>query len=390
MTVPMRVAIVTESFLPQVNGVTNSVLRVLEFLASEGHQALVIAPESDGGPSEYAGFRVKRVPALPLQNLIPIGLPIAMPSRKLEYLLDGFQPDVLHLASPFALGAYAAKIARKLSIPSLSVYQTDLAGFAKHYGFTSAQSSLRKLVGKIHTNTSRTLAPSHSACSDLRECGVENVHLWRRGVNTELFHPDRRNQFVRHSWTKDGKLIIGYVGRLANEKRVSDLSILDRDPRFQLVIVGDGPAREKLQNQLKDAIFTGFLSGSELATAYASFDLFIHPGPNETFCQSVQEALSSGTPCIVPLTGGPSDLVTDPSTGYIIDTSNPLLLLETVEKFVARDDRELMRVMARDSVEQRTWKRINGQLIEHYKSVIKIADHSGLVTKSNDKNVDAA
>ncbi len=366
----MRVAIVTESFLPQVNGVTNSVLRVLEFLASEGHQALVIAPESDGGPHEYAGHRIKRVQALPLQSILPIGLPIAVPTRKLEYLIDGFSPDILHLASPFALGAYSARIARKLNIPALSVYQTDLAGFAKHYGFTAAHASLRKIVGKIHTNTSRTLAPSTAACADLRDCGVDNVHLWRRGVDTSLFHPNSRSSAVRESWGAPEKLIVGYIGRLANEKRVHDLAILDRDPRIQLVIVGDGPAREKLESELPNARFTGFKSGAELAQAYGSFDLFIHPGPNETFCQSVQEALASGTPCIVPTTGGPADLISNGSTGYIINTSDPVALVGAVEHFMARTDHGDMRTMARDSVSERTWAKINGQLLGHYETLI--------------------
>ena len=366
----MRVAIVTESFLPQVNGVTNSVLRVLDYLAQEGHQALVIAPESEGGPDSYQGHRVKRVPAIPLQSIVPIGMPIAVPTRKLEYLIDGFAPDVLHLASPFALGAYSARIARKLSIPSLSVYQTDLAGFAKHYGFTAAHSTLRKLVGKIHTNTSRTLAPSHAACADLRGCGVENVHLWRRGVNTTLFHPTKSNAQLRHSWGAPHKLIVGYVGRLANEKRIYDLAVLDRDPRIQLVIVGDGPAREKLQMTLRNAIFTGFKGGEELAAAYASLDLFIHPGPNETFCQAVQEALASGVPCIVPKTGGPADLVSTGATGYIIDTADGDQLRAAVENYIVRNDHLEMKEMARDSVEQRTWSTINQQLLSHYQSVI--------------------
>ena len=366
----MRVAIVTESFLPQVNGVTNSVLRVLEYLESQGHQAMVIAPESDGGPAEYHGARVKRVPALPLHSLLPIGLPVAVPSRKLEYLIDGFAPDVLHLASPFALGGYSARIARRLGLPSLSIYQTDLAGFARHYGLNIAHSTLRRIVGKIHTSTDRTLAPSTAACGDLREQGVPNVHLWRRGVNTTLFHPSKRDASLRHMWGAPEKLIVGYVGRLANEKRISDLAILDRDPRVQLVIVGDGPANEKLQRDLPKAIFTGFKSGEDLGAAYATFDLFIHPGPNETFCQAVQEALSSGTPCIVPQTGGPADLVTQRATGYIIDTSNSKTLLTAVEHFMGRSDREQMSLLARESVETRTWSAINNQLINHYQTVI--------------------
>ena len=367
----MKVAIVTESFLPQVNGVTNSVLRVVEHLSTLGHEALVIAPESIGGPKEYCGARVKRVPALPLNSLLKIGMPIAVPSRKLEYLLDGFAPDLLHLASPFALGAYSARIAKRLEIPTLSVYQTDIAGFARHYGLNMAHSSLQKIVGKIHSSTDRTLAPSTAACQDLLKFGVPNVHLWRRGVNTTLFSPEKKNASLRHSWSAEGKLIVGYVGRLANEKRITDLAVLDKDPQVQLVIVGDGPIREKLQRELPDTIFTGFKSGEELAAAYASFDLFIHPGPNETFCQAVQEALSSGTPCIVPTTGGPADLVTQNITGYIIDTSNPQSLKDAVHDFINRDDQSEMQLMARSSVVERTWAKVNSQLIGHYESILK-------------------
>ena len=367
----MKVAIVTESFLPQVNGVTNSVLRVVEHLSSLGHEALVIAPESIGGPKEYCGARVKRVPALPLNSLLKIGMPIAVPSRKLEYLLDGFAPDLLHLASPFALGAYSARIAKRLEIPTLSVYQTDIAGFARHYGLNMAHSSLQKIVGKIHSSTDRTLAPSTAACQDLLKFGVPNVHLWRRGVNTTLFSPEKKSASLRHSWSAEGKIIVGYVGRLANEKRINDLAVLDKDPQVQLVIVGDGPIREKLQRELPDTIFAGFKSGEELAAAYASFDLFIHPGPNETFCQAVQEALSSGTPCIVPTTGGPADLVTQNITGYIIDTSNPQSLKDAVHDFINRDDKSEMQLMARSSVVERTWAKVNSQLIGHYESILK-------------------
>jgi phosphatidylinositol alpha 1,6-mannosyltransferase len=366
----MRVGIVTESFLPQVNGVTNSVLRILEFLESQGHQAMVIAPESAGGPAEYHGHRIKRVPAIPVQSLLPIGLPIAMPTRKLEYLIDGFAPDVLHLASPFALGGYTTRIAKRLQIPTVSIYQTDLAGFARHYGATIAQSSLRKIVGKIHSNTTRTLAPSRSACRELASQGVENIYLWRRGVNTTLFNPMQRSFELRRRWGANEKLIVGYVGRLANEKRISDLAVLDRDARIQLVLVGEGPAEAKLARELPHAIFAGFQSGNDLAAHYASFDLFIHPGPNETFCQAVQEALSSGVPCIVPTTGGPADLVTSQATGYILHTNRPESLLAAVEDFLARDDRAEMQLMARHSVAERTWSKVNSQLLSHYQTVI--------------------
>jgi phosphatidylinositol alpha 1,6-mannosyltransferase len=367
----MKVAIVTESFLPQINGVTNSVLRILESLGSGGHEALVIAPESGGTPKEYASHKVKTIPALPIQSVIPIGLPIGLPNRRLEHLIDGFSPDVIHLASPMLLGMHGAKVAKKLNIPTLSVYQTDMAGFASHYGFDIAHSSLRKLVGKIHSQTDRTLAPSRSACFELKSLDVPEVYLWQRGVNNELFHPNKRSESLRKYWDPTGKrTIIGFVGRLAKEKRISDLKYLDQNPANLLIITGDGPASEKLKKDLPNAIFMGHKNGDDLAEIFASLDLFIHPGPNETFCQAVQEALSSGTPCIVPTTGGPADLVSHGKTGYVINIHRPDELESTVMHFKLRNDRANMEIQARQSVLNRTWSIINAQLINHYEEIL--------------------
>ena len=368
----MRVAVVTESFLPNINGVTNSVLRVLEHLSDNGDQALVIAPASENMPTEYAGHPVKAVPVIPTQNFLPTGMPMGLPQKRIQHLLDGFSPDVIHLASPFALGSYANKMAKKLDIPTVSIYQTDLGGFAKQYGFGIAQSSLQKILYKIHSQTDRTLAPSTSACLDLHLAGVPEVYLWRRGVNTELFNPSKRSATLRDTW-KNGdqsKIIVGFVGRLAQEKRVSDLKALQSNPNIQLVIVGDGPHRHKLEQQLPGALFLGFKGGEELAQIYASFDLFIHPGPNETFCQAVQEALASGIPSIVPRTGGPADLVAHGRTGYVIDIFNAAQLNQTVNLHHERTDRKQMRIAARDSVSMRTWNRINNELKAHYQDVI--------------------
>ncbi len=368
----MRVAVVTESFLPNINGVTNSVLRVLEHLSTNGDQALVIAPASENMPTEYAGHPVKAVPVIPTQNFLPTGMPMGLPQKRMQHLLDGFTPDVVHLASPFVLGSYANKIAKRLNIPTVSIYQTDLGGFAKQYGFGIAQSSLQKILYKIHSQTDRTLAPSTASCLDLHLAGVLEVYLWRRGVNTELFNPSKRSTALRDTW-KNGnpsKIIVGFVGRLAQEKRVSDLKALQSNPNIQLVIVGDGPNRRKLEQQLPGALFLGFKNGEELAQIYASFDLFIHPGPNETFCQAVQEALACGIPAIVPRTGGPADLVAHGRTGYVIDIFNAEQLNQIINLHHERTDRKQMRIAARDSVSMRTWNRINSELKTHYLDVI--------------------
>ena len=367
----LRVAVVTESFLPQVNGVTNSVLRVLETLAAKGHDALVIAPDSAEAPTTYAGFRVKRVPSLAVKGLLPVGFP----QRSMEPLIEGFNPDVIHLASPFFLGKYATRIAQRLSIPTLSIYQTDVAGFARHYGLSIAHSQLTNWVANIHKQTDRTLAPSSWSCEQLQSSGVDNVSLWQRGVDSVKFNPTKRSAELRNLFTANdtSKIIVGYVGRLANEKRIEDLAPLHDRHDVQLVIVGDGPARQKLERALPRARFVGYQSGEDLAAHYASFDIFVHTGKHETFCQSIQESLASGVPVIAPNSGGPLDLVQHGRTGFLLDTSNASDLIAAFELLTDARTRSLMGSTARESVTHRTWEKVNSQLIDHYRELSAVA-----------------
>ena len=373
----MRIAVVTEAFLPQVNGVTNSVLRLLEFCKVQGHDVLIIAPESEGAPTEYLGYKIKHVPSISMKKLIPM----AVPRKYLEPLLEGFQPDVIHLASPIFLGHYVARIAKRAGIPTVSVYQTDIAGFARHYGLTIAHNTLKKWVSRIHQASDITLAPSKWACRDLEQSGVKNVRLWKRGVDLVNFAPTRRDESLRINiaGSRD-KVIVGYVGRLANEKRIDDLAILDRQPHIKLVIVGDGPAAPRLRKELPNARFVGYQSGTELARYVASFDIFVHTGKHETFCQGIQESLASGVPVIGPDTGGPVDLIEHGVTGLLIDTADPHQLLEAVETLRSHSSLDLMQLAARKSVEHRTWDYINQQLMGHYQDAInQVSKERGLV-----------
>ena len=373
----MRIAVVTEAFLPQVNGVTNSVLRLLEFCKAQGHDVLIIAPESEGAPSEYLGYKIKHVPSISMKKLIPM----AVPKKYLEPLLEGFAPDVIHLASPIFLGHYVARIARKAGIPTVSVYQTDIAGFARHYGLTIAHNTLKKWVSRIHQASDITLAPSKWACRDLEQSGVKNVRLWKRGVDLVNFTPARRDESLRSNIAgSKEKLIVGYVGRIANEKRIDDLKILDQQEDIQLVIVGDGPAAPRIKKELPGARFVGYQSGTELARYVASFDIFVHTGKHETFCQGIQEALASGVPVIGPDTGGPVDLIEHGITGLLIDTADAHELLEAVATLRNHSSFDLMQLAARKSVEHRTWDYINTQLISHYQDAIdQLSKERGLV-----------
>ena len=375
---PLRILIVTEAFLPQVNGVTNSVLRLLEFCKRAGHEVLVIAPESENAPKDYLGFKIKHVPSIAMKRLIPMGLP----KKELEPFIEGFSPDVIHLASPIFLGHYVARLARKANIPTVSVYQTDIAGFARHYGLTVAHNTLKRWVARIHSTTDLTLAPSAWACRDLESSGVKNVKLWKRGVDLVNFTPEKRDEALRAEFLqkRGAKYVIGYVGRLANEKRVDDLAILDSQPDLQLVIVGQGPAEARLMRELPNAIFVGYKSGADLARHVASFDTFVHTGKHETFCQAIQESLASGTVVVGPDTGGPTDLIDHGRTGLLIDTADSHLLLHSVYNLLEHPALDLMQIAARKSVEHRTWDYINESLIEHYRDVIEsVASRKDLV-----------
>jgi phosphatidylinositol alpha 1,6-mannosyltransferase len=373
----LRIAVVTEAFLPQVNGVTNSVLRLLEFCKTQGHEVLIIAPESEGAPTRYLDYKIKHVPSIAMKKLIPMGVP----RKYLEPLLEGFEPDVIHLASPIFLGHYVARIARKMGIPTVSVYQTDIAGFARHYGLTIAHNTLKKWVSRIHQASDITLAPSKWACRDLESSGVKNVRLWKRGVDLVNFQPSRRDESLRANIVgKTPKTIVGYVGRLANEKRLDDLAILDQQNDIQLVIVGDGPAAAKFKKELPNARFVGYQSGTELARYVASFDIFVHTGKHETFCQAIQEALASGVPVIGPDSGGPVDRIDHGVTGLLIDTADSHALLEAVETLRSHSSFDLMQLAARRAVEHRTWDYINAQLIDHYRDAIfEISKKKGMV-----------
>lgn len=359
--VTMRIGIVTESFLPSVNGVTNSVVRLLEYLEKSEHEAIVVAPGE--GPERFGRFTVVRARSISVPRYRNFELGI--PSPRLRETLEAFRPDVVHLAAPFALGAFAGRICRQMGVPTVAVYQTDVPGFLSHYGLAPTAGLIWRWVGHIHNKANLTLAPSTAALSDLHEHGVHNVEMWRRGVDGALFSPTKRDELLRSSWGIDGRIVVGYVGRLAHEKRVEDLAVLTQDPRIRLVVVGDGPQRERLQRLMPDAVFPGFLSGEALARHFASFDIFVHTGVNETFCQTLQEALASGVPCVAPAQGGPLDIVTDQMNGCLFRAGDTEHLRACIERLLNDETRTRLAQRARGSVEQRTWHSVNEQLLAH-------------------------
>ena len=365
----MRVSIVTESFPPDVNGVANSVVRVAEHLVARGHSPQVVAPRPGRGtpdPPASRPYPVVRVPSLPLPGYS--GFRLGLPARQIVTALRAHRTEVVHLASPFVLGAWGAIAANHLHLPMVAVYQTDVAGFARAYRMRLGEGLAWRWTKRIHARADRTLAPSTCAAADLVAHGVDDVWLWRRGVDSELFHPDRRDEELRRSLAPDGEVLIGYIGRLASEKRVDLLAQAAQLPGIRVVIVGDGPARESLQRALPTATFVGAKHGTELASYYASLDIFVHTGPLETYCQAVQEAMASGVPVVAPAAGGPLDLVTAGRTGELVPPLDGGSVAAVVAELAANPQlRRTYGAAARRAVQRRTWAAIGDELIGHYR-----------------------
>lgn len=356
-----------------MNGVVNSVLRVLEHLDRNGHDALVIAPDTPRGlppaPRRHERFPVHRVPALMVPKVS--SLPVGLPQPGIVSAIADFDADVVHLASPFLLGAGGLGAALRLDLPTVAVYQTDVAGFSKSYGLGLASRAAWGWTRRIHEGATRTLAPSQAAAEDLARQGIPRVHRWGRGVDTTRFTPTARSERLRDTWHRERKkLLVGFVGRLAPEKHVERLTVLGADPGIQLVIVGDGPERRRLARMMPSAVFTGELGGDDLARAYASLDVMVHAGEHETFCQGVQEALASGVPVIGPDAGGPRDLIAHCRNGYLLPVDR---LCELLPSAVAalRDPalRSRFAGAARKSVLPRTWPAVCTELMGHYAEV---------------------
>jgi phosphatidylinositol alpha 1,6-mannosyltransferase len=370
-----RGPIITESFPPDVNGVAHCVLRVAELLTDYGHHPLVIAPRplTDEGLDSWFAFPVVRVPAVPLPGYRSFRL--GLPSHRIRAALIGHRAEVVHLASPVFLGAHGAAVSRRLGLPVIAVYQTDLPAYARAYRLGRAGEAFawRWLRG-VHSVAARTLAPSTVTATGLLGRGIGEVWLWGRGVDTQRFHPARRSLDIRAQLAPGGEVIAGYVGRLATEKRVELLAGITALEGVRLVVVGAGPTEAMLRQQMPDALFLGERRGEELAAIYASLDVFVHSGPYETFGQTLQEAAASGLPVVAPAAGGPLDLVVDGVTGYLVPPSDPGALTAAVARLAADPAaRAAFGAAGRHRVLSPTWPTLTEELIGHYAAVLGAA-----------------
>jgi len=369
----VRIAYVSESFPPDVNGVAHTAVRVAEHMVARGHEPLVIAPEPAGGtplPDRGFDFPVVRVRSIGVP--VYAGFRVGLPGSSVRAAVAAHRADIVHLAGPFVLGAGGCAAAVELGVPIVAVYATDLPAYARAYHTGSiGQAIAWRRLRKIHNACDRTLAPSTATAADLRDHGIERVQVWRRGVDCRRFDPAKRSEQMRAELAPEGEVIVGYVGRLATEKRLDLLADIASMPGVRLVIVGGGPAEAAARRALPGALFLGQRSGENLSQIYASLDVFVHSGPHDTFGHTLQEAAASGLPVVAPAAGGPLDLVRDGTTGFLVPPGDAATLAGAVSKLVEDPALRLAQGKAgRQLVLGRSWAALCDELIGHYNDVL--------------------
>ena len=361
----MRIAIVTETWLPSTDGVVTRLTSTIRELRAAGHDVLVVAP----GPvaAGYRGAEVLGVPTVGFRWIYGgkrWGLPLPRVGRHLRE----FEPDIVHVVNPVLLGIAAVVAARRAGFPLVASYHTNVARYAAYYRLGFLAPVIWWLLRRLHGSAAVNLATSSSTCDELRAQGIDRVRLWPRGVDLDLFAP--RPVEVPDA---DRPSVALYVGRLAAEKGLDLLSALAApDQGVRLMLVGDGPARSELAERfpVPTVTFTGLLHGSALAEAYRSADVFVFPSTTETLGLVMVEALASGLPVLAVDSPASREILASCPAGRLFTAELADQLPELVHQVRQDNATGRLTTLARREAEKWGWPAATEALVSCYREVI--------------------
>jgi len=319
----VRIALVSDAFTPEVSGVVTVLRRIVEMLVRAGHDAAVVAPEyPDSQPGHGVGeLRVPSV-AFPPNPAVRLSLPRF---RRVAHFLDGFQPDLVHVVTEGPLGFIGRRYALRRRLPLVTSYHTHFSQYCRYYGVPALESAVWSLLTWFHRPARVIHTPGEAARDELRRRGLGQASVWGRGVDTHLFHPDRRSMATRrHLGARDDQVLILHVGRLAPEKNLDVLADAFRTAgealgsRAVFAVAGDGPGAHRLYRRMPDARKLGFLPVGVLADVYAAADLCVLPSHTETCGLVALEAMASGVPVIAADAGGLRESIVHGRTGLLV------------------------------------------------------------------------
>jgi glycosyltransferase involved in cell wall biosynthesis len=362
----LRIAVVTETFPPEVNGVAMTLGRIVEGLLQRGHAVQVVRPRQtreDFEPRAGLDQVLSKGIPVPTYGELRFGLPA---KGRLSKLWGEQRPDIVHVVTEGPLGWSAVAAARKLHLPITSSFHTNFHSYSQHYGMGLLKSPIESYLRKLHNRTQATMVPTRAMQQELKGRGYDNVTLVSRGVAIELFKPSRRSAELRASWgvQPDDPVVI-LVGRLAKEKNVGLVvsafrAIQAKLPRAKLVFVGDGPLRKDLEEAVPEAHFAGIRQREDLATHYASADLFLFPSLTETFGNVVPEALASGLAVLSYANAAAQELIVNQHNGVLIPNGDELAFVNASVALAADPARrQQMRAVAPGSVAYLEWSAVS-------------------------------
>jgi glycosyltransferase involved in cell wall biosynthesis len=370
----MRLTLVTDTFRPEVNGVTTVLATMRQGLLDRGHDVQVIAP-GYGRSASDGEANVHRVPSIPCPTYSAVRLSWPL-GRGIGGLMAAFAPEVVHVVTEGPLGVFARARALRARIPLVTSFHTDFPGYAARYLGEWAVTPTRRYLRWFHGPARATQTPSEITCAELRRLGVARPTVWGRGVDAKLFRPNRRDTVRRRELGADGRVVVLHVGRIAVEKDMATLGVAFRHAHEMLrdraifCLAGDGPEAPWVRDSLPFATHFGFIARERLADLYANADLFVLTSPTETCGLVVLEAMASGLPVIAADAGGVRDNIRDGVTGRLLPSGDaPAFARAIVDLAADADVRGCMGQAARAFAVARDWERELDLLVEQYESI---------------------
>ncbi|MDX2187467.1 MAG: glycosyltransferase family 1 protein [Opitutaceae bacterium] len=364
--VRMRLALVTETFPPEVNGAAMTLGRLRDGLVSLGWQVEVVRPSQKGeSPAGRQGeFLVPGMP-LPFYTALRMGWPV---SGRLARRWREVRPDLVHIATEGPLGLAALRAAKKLGLPATSSFHTNFHEYGGHYGLHFGRAMAFRYMRWLHNETRRTFAPTRAMCRDLEQRGFRGLRVMSRGVDSALFTPERRSDELRASWgVGPDDCVVLCVGRLAAEKNLglavrAFLEAKASGGARRLVLVGDGPELAPLKSKYPEFHYAGVRRGADLAAHYASADVFVFPSLTETFGNVVTEAMASGVVSVAYDYAAAAEVLAPSGGGFVAPRGDEALFIsKTVEACRDSVGRAARRRLAREAAERLSWSAVSAQ-----------------------------
>jgi glycosyltransferase involved in cell wall biosynthesis len=372
----MKIAIFTDTFYPDINGVARTLKRFSHYLDAQNISFKIFAPDSFSIDTESSHIHRFKSHSFFLYPECRLAFPNL---NNIKSELQNFTPDLIHVATPFNIGLCGVYFAKKLNIPLVGSYHTDFDYYLQYYDLKFLSKILWKYMKWFHRSCEKLFVPSNETLEQLKQHGFANLEVWSRGVDCRTFHPFYNKEAVRKQYGVSKKHLLTYVGRLAPEKDIHTLLAVaksmppEMNENIHWLVIGDGPLREQLQKEAPlNMSFTGYLKEDRLAEVYSASDLFVFPSASETFGNVILEALASGIPVIGANAGGVKNIVKPGVNGYLCEPGNVQEFTEAILKLLNNESlRKQMGWEGRNYALAQKWDRIFETLLWHYAAVIE-------------------